>query len=99
VIDVALRSRAFAMDSSEAVAGGVFEKGRVGIGHVIRTGLGSVVISETRVDAGLREAVDVRGRRRGKRDLDAPCDRMLVVGLGEREVAPDREARMREIGR
>jgi hypothetical protein len=33
------------------------------------------------------------GRRRNERDMDAPSDGMILVGLCESEVPPDREAR------
>jgi hypothetical protein len=46
-----------------------------------------------RVDAGSGEAVDVSSGRGNERDVDAPSDRMLVVGLRYRDAPPDREAR------
>ena len=93
MIDVALRSRTVAVDGFEAVAGGVFEKCRVVVVGVIRTRAGGPVIGKARVDAGLPEAIDVSWGRRDERDVDSPCDRMLLVGLRESEVPPDREAR------
>jgi hypothetical protein len=53
---------------------------------------GGPVIGEACVDAGLPEAIDVTGGRRDERDVDSPRDRMLLVGLRESEVPPDRQA-------
>jgi hypothetical protein len=86
VIDVALRSLTVAVDGFEAVAGGVFEKCRAVIVGVTRTRAGGPVIGKVRVEAGLSEAIDVSRGRRDERDVDSPCDRMLLVGLRESEV-------------
>jgi len=93
VIDNAPRPPAIAVDGFEAVARGVLEKRRVVIVGVLRARAGRPVIGKARVGASLREAVDVRLGRCDERDVDSPCDRMLLVGLREGEVPPDREAR------
>src|SRR5918996_3587061 len=54
---------------------------------------GGVVSGETQVEADLREAIDVSRRRRSEPDAHSSGDRMLIVGLSESEVPPDREAR------
>jgi hypothetical protein len=81
------------VDGFEAVAGVVFERCGVVIVRVIRTRPGGPVIGKPGVDAGVAEAVDVSSGRGDERDVDAPGDRMLVVGLRECEVPPDREER------
>jgi hypothetical protein len=93
VIDVSTGSFAVAVDGFEAVSGGVFEEGRVIVVGVNPTRARGTVIGKARVDAGLPEAIDMTWARRDERDVNSPCDRMILVRFREREVAPDREAR------
>ena len=81
MIDVALRSRAVAMNSRKAVSGSVFDECFVVRGDVILTRVRGVVIGETCLDAGLREAIDVSRGRRSERDAHSARDR------GSREIA------------
>jgi hypothetical protein len=93
MVDVARGPLAVAVDGFEAVAGAVFQKCRVVVVRVVRTWAGGPVVGKPGGDAGLAEALDVSRGRGNERDMDALSDRMLVVGLRESEVSPDREAR------
>jgi hypothetical protein len=93
VIDVALGPLTVAMHGFEAVAGGVLEERRVVIVGVVRTRAGGAVIGKAGVDTSPTETIDLGRGRRDERDMDAPSDRMVLVGLREREVAPGRQAR------
>src|SRR5207302_716748 len=79
VLDSAPRPLSVAVDGLEAVAGGVFEKCGVVVVGENPTRAGGSVIREARVDAGLPEAIDMTWARRDERDVDAPCDRMILV--------------------
>ena len=93
MIDVAPGAAATAVDGLEAVVRRVSDNCRVVAVPVIRARAVEPVIGKPGVDTGSGEAVDL-GRSRGdERNVDAPSDRMLVVGLRYREVPPDREAR------
>jgi hypothetical protein len=92
VVDVAGGPLTVAVDGFEAVAGAVFEKCRVVVVGVIGSGAGGPVIGEAGVDAGAGEAIDPSTDRCDERQVDAPGDRMLLVGLGQSEVPPDSEA-------
>jgi hypothetical protein len=93
VVDVAGGPLTVAVDGFEAVAGAVFEKCRVVVVGVIGSRAGGPVVGEAGVDAGAREAIDLSTGRRDEREVDAPGDRMVLVGLGQSEVPPDREGR------
>jgi hypothetical protein len=80
VIDVALGPLTVAVDGFEAVAGTVFEGCRVVVVGVLGTRSGGPVIRKPCVDAGLAETVDVSWGRGDERDMDAPSDRMVLVG-------------------
>src|SRR4051812_20223310 len=92
MVDVARRPDTVAVDGFEAVAGAVFEKCRVVVVAVVRARPGGSVIGKAGGDAGLTEALDVSWGRGDERDVDALSDWMLLAGLSEREVSPDREA-------
>ena len=93
VIDVSAGPLTLPVHRFEAVASVVFHRCRVVVLGVFWARSGRSFIREPGVDAGLPEPVDVSWGGCDESDVDASGDRMLFIGLGEREVPPGREAR------